>query len=105
MSFFETFRNYTLLGKITPPKIKVENFTQKINSYFNTINQPVLIVLDSFDAIVKENKTEVLNFCKTSYKNSENVKVVLISKTFSTDDFSDVDYDKVTLLAFSQKIF
>lgn len=104
LSFFETFRNYTLLGKITPPKIKVENFTQKINSYFNTISQPVLIVLDSFDAIVKENKTEVLNFVKHLVK-FPNVKVVLISKTFSADDFSDVDYDRVTLLAFSQKIF
>ncbi len=104
LSFFETFRNYTLLGKISSPKIKVENFTQKINSYFNTITQPILIVIDSFDAIVKENKTEVLNFIKHLVK-FPNVKVVMISKAFSADDFTDIEFDRVTLLAFSQKIF
>ena len=37
LSFFETFRKYTILGKFTPPRMKAENFTQKINSYFNSI--------------------------------------------------------------------
>lgn len=104
LSFFETFRNYTLLGQIVPPKIKVENFTQKINSYFNTINKPILIILDSFEAIVKENKPEVLNFVKHLMGYS-NIKVIILSKTFSSEDFNGIDCDKVTMLAFSQKIF
>lgn len=104
LSFFETFRNYTLLGKILPPKIKVENFTQKINSYFQTVNNPILIVVDSFEAVIKENKPEILNFIK--HLNSfSNVKIVMVSKTFSVEEFTDVDYEKITTLAFSQKVF
>ncbi len=104
LSFFETFRNYTLMGKIVPPKIKVENFTQKISSYFNTINRPILIVLDAFDDVVKANKAEILNFIKHLMK-FPNIKIIMVAKTFNYEDFVDVEYDKVTMLPFSQKIF
>ena len=104
LRFFDIFRNYTLLGKIVPPKIKVENFTQKISSYFNTIDRPILIVLDSFDDIVKNNKPEILNFVKHLMK-FPNIKVIIVSKVFNYEDFVDVEYQKVTMLPFSQKIF
>ncbi len=104
LSFFESFRSYIMLGKILPPKFKAENFTQKINSYFHSVTSPILIVLDCFDSVVKENKTEIINFVKHLVK-FPNVKVIMISKSFSAEDFSDVNYDKVTLLAFTQKIF
>lgn len=104
LSFFETFRNYTLLGKITSPKVKVENFTQKINSYFQTITSPILIVLDSFEAVIKENKTEIVNFINHLLTFS-NIKLVIVSKKSPSEDFEGVNYEKVTTLAFSQKIF
>ena len=68
LSFFETFRNYTLMGKIIPPRIKTENFTQKINSYFNTIHSPIVIILESFEEILKSNKSEILSFIKHLFK-------------------------------------
>ena len=126
LSFFEHFRTYTLMGKITPPKIKVENFTQKINSYFNTITNPTLVILDSFDAIVKENKQDVINFVKHLTK-FPNIKVIVISKALQADEathaisadkatnvewtglqadeFSDIQFLQTTPLPFSQKIF
>jgi tetratricopeptide (TPR) repeat protein len=104
LNFFDIFRAYTMMGKIIPPKIKVDNFEQKINSYFNTIVAPILIVIDSFDAIVKENKTKVLNFIFHLLR-FPNIKIVIVSKSFSHDDFSIISYDKVSILAFSQKIF
>ncbi len=102
--FFEAFRTYTIWGKIEAPKIKAENFTQKIKSYFQSIQKPILIVIDSFEAIIKENKPEIVNFIKHLMR-FPNVKIVLVSKTFNNDDFEDVNYDKVTVLAFSEKIF
>ena len=104
LGFFNAFKTYTAMGMITAPKIKVENFTQKINSYFNTITKPVLIVLDSFDAVVKENKPDVLNFIK-HLLNYDNIKVIMVSKSFLADDFEGIDCCKTTTLAFSQKIF
>ncbi len=104
LSFFEHFRTYTLMGKITPPKIKVENFTQKINSYFNTITNPTLVILDSFDTIIKENKQDVINFVKHLTK-FPNIKVIIISKALQADEFSDIEFLQTTTLPFSQKIF
>ena len=104
LSFFEYFRYYANIGKIHPPKTKVENFNQKINSYFNSITQPTLIVIDSFQAIMKENSPAIIDFLKhlTTFPNT---KIIIISKTAPTEAFTDIDSDKVTVLAFSQKIF
>ena len=48
LSFFESFRNYAIKGTITLPKAKVDNFTQKINSYFNSVQNPIVVVLIHF---------------------------------------------------------
>jgi Cdc6-like AAA superfamily ATPase len=86
LSFFELFRNYALEGKIVPPKIKVENFTQKINSYFNSIENPIIIVLSSFQSILKENKQEILNFIEHLSK-YPNIKIILSSRSFNYEDW------------------
>ena len=104
LSFFETFRAYTMMGKVVTPKIKVENFTQKINSYFNTIDRPILVILDSFESIVKDNRQDVVNFVKHLLK-YPNIKVIIVSKKMLADEFEGVDARQVTTLAFSQKIY
>lgn len=104
LSFFDTFRNYTIQGKIVPPRIKTENFTQKINSYFNSITRPILIVIDSYDAILRNNRNEVLSFVKHLMMLS-NIKVLLIGRSFQFDDFQDLEYSRATILAFSQPLF
>src|SRR5574344_203931 len=104
LSFLDTFRNYTIQGKIVPPRIKTENFTQKINSYFNSITRPILIVIDSYDAILRNNRNEVLSFVKHLMMLS-NIKVLLIGRSFQFDDFQDLEYSRATILAFSQPLF
>lgn len=104
LSFFETFRNYAIKGTITLPKGKVDNFTQKINSYFNTVNNPIVIILHSFQAILKENKKEILNFIEHLEK-FENIKIILSSRTFNYDEFNNTDYDRVSVLAFTKEYF
>ena len=104
LSFFETFRKYTIQGKFTPPRLKVENFTQKINSYFNSISQPLIVVLNSFDMVLKENRQDILNFLK-HIKNLSNVKIIITSRSYNYDDFEGVNYSTLTLLAFSKPLF
>jgi len=104
LSFFESFRNYTLQGKIVPPRIKTENFVQKINSYFNSIQNPIVIIIKSFEAVLKSNKADILNFIRHLMKLS-NVKIIITSRTFSYDDFEEIEYSRVTVLAFSQQLF
>lgn len=104
LSFFETFRNYTIHGKITPPRLKVENFTQKINLYFDSIKKPIIIVINSFDFVLKENKDEILSFIK-HILGMKNVKIIITSRASSTEDFKDIEFDKSTTLALSKEIY
>ena len=64
LSFFETFRKLCAQNIIQPPKLKSDNFTQKINTYFQTIEKPIVIVINSFEEVLKDNKQEILNFFK-----------------------------------------
>lgn len=104
LSFFETFRNYAIKGTITLPKARVDNFTQKINSYFNAVNNPIVVVLHSFQAILKENRKEILNFIEHLEK-FENIKIILSSRKFDYEDFNNIDYDRVTVLAYTKEYF
>ncbi len=104
LSFFESFKKYTLEGKIIPPKIKVENFNQKINSYFSTVNKPILVVIDSFQSVMKENRPAIIDFIK-HLSNYTNIKIVIVSKAFVSEDFADIQHENVTILALSQKLF
>lgn len=105
LSFFEDFKKLSALEKINVPKIKTENFTQKINAYFQTINNPAVVIINSFDAILKSNKAEILGFIN-HLCNLKNIKVVLISRVFDITDFEGkLKYDKVTILALQKSIF
>lgn len=104
LAFFDAFRAYTLMGKIIPPRIKTENFTQKINSYFNTIHSPIVIILNSFDAVLKNSKPEILSFIKHLMK-LQNVKIIITARKFDAEDFEDIEHAKVTCLALTQALF
>lgn len=104
LNFFDSFRYYTHQKKIVPPKVKAENFPQKINSYFHSISNPILVIIDSFQSVLKENRSNMVDFVKhlTSFSN---IKVVMLSNNFNSEDFDDLEYDKVSILALSQKLF
>lgn len=104
LSFFESFRNYAIKGTITLPKAKVDNFTQKINSCFNAVHNPIVVVLHSFQAILKENKKEILSFIEHLEK-FENVKIILSSRTFNYEEFNNTDFYRTSVLAFTKEIF
>ena len=86
LCFYEKFRNYVLKGMITQPKVKVENFTQMINSYFNYVLNPIIIVIDSYEAVVKENRAGIIDFLKHLSK-FPNLKIIMTSSVFQYEVF------------------
>ena len=105
LAFFEEFQKLAALGKISVQKTKSENFTQKINSYFQSINKPIIVVINSFEEILKANKPEILGFI-FHLCSLENIKVILISRTFDLNEFAGkIKYEKVTVLALEKSIF
>lgn len=105
LSFFDDFKKLTVQNIIKQPRAKFENFTQKVEAYFDSIENPVLIIINSFEEILKDNKQEILDFLfhLTSRKN---IKIILISRVFSADDFEGkIQYKKCTIIALDKPVF
>ena len=105
LSFFEQFKEFISEGTIQEPKMRSENFVQKMNSYFYSISAPIVVIIDSFQDILKGNKSEILEFFK-HLSNTGKVKVVIISRTFEVEDFEGVfEYKKITVQALEKSLF
>lgn len=104
LSFFNEFKKLSAKQIISEPKIKTENFTQKINSYFSQIEKPFVIVLDSFEAILKESRPEILDFILHLTTFSK-IKVILITRSFDSDLLEGIDYQRITNFALEKNLF
>ncbi len=103
LSLFNDFKLLSEQGILDLPKSKTENFTQKINAYFENIKKPTLLVIDSYNEVLKTNKGEIYNFIK-HISTLSYVKIVLISRTFDVNNI-DIEYKKITTLGFEKNIF
>ncbi len=103
LEFFDNFKKLTVQNVIKIPKTKTENFTQKINAYFESIDKPVVVLLNSFEQVLIDNKQEILNFIShlSKYKN---IKIIIIGRKFDYNDFK-MDYEKISVGALDKGIF
>lgn len=104
LSFFSEFKKLSAQNIISEPKIKTENFTQKINSYFAQIEKPFLIILDSFEAILDENRQKILDFI-FHLKSIPKIKIIIIGRSFESKYFKDVELERVSTYALDRTIF
>ncbi len=103
LEFFDNFKRLTAQNIIQIPKARTENFTQKINAYFESISKPIVIVINSFEQILRDNKAEILNFLSHISKSGK-IKIILISRKFDYTDF-ETAYEKIAITALDKGIF
>ena len=103
LGFFKDLKELVIEKKFTPPKIKTENFTQKINSYFSHVDKPFVVILNSFESILDENRQEICDFIM-HLTSIEKVKVVIIGRTFDSKAFPDKTVDRVTMYALEKTL-
>lgn len=103
LGFFDNFKKLTAQGVIQHPKAKSENFTQKINAYFESIDKPVLIVINSFEQVLKDYKIDILDFLYHLSKNPK-IKIIIISRKFDYNDFKQL-YERVSIRALEKGLF
>ena len=103
LEFFDNFKKLTTQGIIQIPKARTENFTQKINAYFDSIEKPIVIVLNSFEQVLKDNKQEILDFIKHLSKYPK-IKFILIARKFDYNDFPE-NAERVAISALDKNIF
>lgn len=103
--FFNEFKKLQTQQIIGGLKTKTENFSQKINAYFSSIEKPILIVLNSFSSVQKENMQEIVDFIQHINSFSK-IKVIIVSRTLDKKLFpEDVQYDRITLSALDKTLF
>lgn len=103
LEFFDNFKKLTAQNVIQTPKARSENFTQKINAYFDSINKPIVIVINSFEQILIDNKQEIIDFLSHLSK-SYKIKIIIISRKFNYEDFSQ-KYEKISISALNKGLF
>ena len=105
LTFFEEFKKLEAQKIINTPKIKSENFNQKIHSYFSTIEKPILIILDSFESLTDENKKDVIDFI-LHLVTFQKVKTIFIGRTFKASLFPEnYPIDRVTTNPLEKSLF
>ena len=105
LALFEKFKTLEAENIIREPKMRSENFAQKINSYFISISAPIVVIIDSFEQVLKSNKGEILDFLK-HLSHTQKVKVVIAGRTFDMKDFEkQFDYSKIIIGALEKHNF
>lgn len=102
--FFNEFKKLSSQNIISEPKAKTENFTQRINAYFTQIEKPFVIILDSFEAILEENRQEILDFI-FHLNTMQKIKIIIIGRTFESKYFKDIKIERITTFALEKQIF
>ena len=102
--FFSEFKNLSAQNIISEPKVKTENFTQKVNSYFSQIERPFVIIIDSFESILDENRQKILDFI-LHLNTFQKIKTIIIGRTFEVKYFKDIETERVTTFALEKGIF
>lgn len=104
LAFFDSFKKLAFQNIIKQPKAKFDNFTQKIDAYFATVENPIVVVINSFESVLKDNKQEILDFLFHLCERV-NIKVILIARKFEFMEFARVPFELVSILALEKSIF
>lgn len=105
LAFFEKFKHLASSGTISIPQAKFENFNQRINACFSAIQKNIIVVINSYQALMAENVKPVDDFINY-LANFDNIKTVVISRNSNTSELAEgAKFEKVVLKAFDENMF
>lgn len=103
LEFFDKFKSLIAQNLLEAPKVRCENFTQKIIAHFDVIKNPTVIVIDSFEQVLQSEKQSILDFL-FHLASSYNVKIVITSRKFNYEPFEN-KFQKMALTALEKGLF
>lgn len=77
ISFYDSFREHAIKGKISLKKNPEEAFLKKVNFYFNNLEYKAVVIIDNFEIISDDSEICDFLFHIASLKN---VKLIIVSK-------------------------
>ena len=84
LNFYDALRNFSLVQKISLKKFLTDNFKEKVNHYFKTIETDCVIIVENFEKI--DENIEIIDFLShlASY---ENVKIIVVTRNVEKNLF------------------
>jgi len=105
LGFFEEFKRLASQDIIKIPQARFESFSQRINAYFNAISSPIVIILNSYQALLAENAQIIIDFVN-HISEFKNVKVIIISRNFNAEILAkSTPYEKINFKALDKDLF
>ena len=105
LEFFEEFKHLASHDIIKVPQAKFENFSQRINAYFYSISKPIVIVLNSYQALLPENAKLLLDFIGHLSEFAK-IKTIIISRNFNTETLpKNTKFEKISFKALDKELF
>ena len=84
LNFYDSFKSFTNLNKISLKKYSAENFEDRIKHYFKIINQDCIIIVENFENIAENN--EIIDFL-AYLTNFKNIRIIAISRKDAPNPF------------------
>ena len=105
LSFIDVIEKNSL-AKAVSHTAKVTTLAVKFQQYISSIKKPFVIILHSYDDILKENLELVSECIIKILNNNDNVKLVFSTRAMLQNVFGDIKVDKkIFLKALSKEIF
>ena len=105
LNFFEQFKHLATHNLIKVPQARFESFSQRINAYFYSIENPITIIINSYQELLPENTSEILNFIE-HLSEFPKIKIIIITRNFNQEKLSDkVKQEKINITALSEESF
>jgi len=105
LEFFEEFKHLASHNIIKVPQAKFENFSQRINAYFYSISKPIVIVLNSYQALLPDNAKLLLDFI-SHLSEFAKIKTIIISRNFNTETLpQNIKFEKISFKALDKELF
>lgn len=104
LTFTDLIENNSL-AKVVNLNSKITTLSSKLQKQISSIKKPFLIILHSFDDILEENKSHIIENL-TSLLKEENVKLIISTRALDTDILGEISEDrKIFLNCFTKEIF
>lgn len=100
------FREYQKNDKTTLPKIDTKDFRERIQYYVKNIEKPMLLILESYENILKFSDTStIINDFLFHLAAIDKFKVIFVTRNFDSQILidRDVDYDKVIITSIEEE--
>ena len=101
LNFYDSLKNFSLLGKVSLKKFVTGDFKEKVSHYFKTINTNCLIIVENFEKV--ENNSEIVSFL-THLSGFLNVKLIIVSRN-DNKSFPDIEIQSYKVEQISKEDF